>query len=403
MKNKKLKILFLAAEITPIAKVGGLGDIIGALPKSLAGLNINIKLCLPFYGSIDIKKYKIKEIAGQIKIPVAGKKETISVWLINLPQTKIPVYLIKHRFFASKEIYTGGLKAQKNKYKNKPNDIKRFSFFTRASLEAARFLNFHPDIIHAHDWHTALAANFIKEENKKDDFFKSTKVIYTIHNLANQGIAKPKIISYAGLDKNTPLIKADLKNGDINFMVQGILSADIVNTVSSTYAREILMHYQGAGLDKILKKRKKDLYGIINGLDTNFFNPTKDKYITQNYKIDSLDKKLKNKLALQKKLGLPQDKNMAVVGLVSRLVWQKGIKLITEKFAKLPCQFVFLGTGQKEYENHLLKLAKKYPSQFSAQIKFDEELAHLIYAGSDIFLMPSLFEPCGLGQMIAMR
>lgn len=391
----------LAAEVAPIAKVGGLGDVVGALPKILFHLGADIKLCLPFYGFIDAKKYKIKKINEKIIVPFAKEKKTIGLYKTNLPETKVPVYLIKHKFFQGKNIYLGPRIKKRDKYTRPMNDIERFSFFTRASLEAARFLNFRPDIIHSHDWHAALAANFIKEGNKKDNFFKNTKIIYTIHNLANQGIAKPKIISFSSLDKNTPIIKADLKNGDINFMVQGILSADIVNTVSPTYAREILTHYQGAGLEKILKKRKKDLYGIINGIDTDFFNPAKDKYIAQNYKINSLDKKLKNKLTLQKKLGLAQDKNTAVVGLVSRLVWQKGVNLITKKFAKLPCQFVFLGTGQKEYENHLLKLAKKYPSQFSAQIKFDEELAHLIYAGADIFLMPSLFEPCGLGQMIA--
>jgi starch synthase len=186
-------------------------------------------------------------------------------------------------------------------------------------------------------------------------------------------------------------------------MVQGILGSDLINTVSPTYAKEILGHYQGANLENILKKRKTDLFGIINGIDTGFYNPANDNLISQKYSLKNLDKKIANKLALQKQLGLPIDKNIALVGLTSRLVWQKGLDLITENFNKLNCQFVFLGTGQPKLEQQLFALAKKFPLQFSTQIKFDEKLAHLIYAGADIFLMPSRFEPCGLGQMIAMN
>jgi starch synthase len=186
-------------------------------------------------------------------------------------------------------------------------------------------------------------------------------------------------------------------------MVQGILSSDAITTVSPTYAKEILNHYEGAGLDNILKKRKNDLHGILNGIDTDFFNPAKDKFIQQKYAAKTIDKKTKNKLALQKKLGLPQNKSIALAGLVSRLVWQKGIELFTEKFSQLNCQFIFLGAGDKKYEALLKNLEKKYPRQFRVILGFDEALAHQIYAGADIFLMPSRFEPCGLGQMIAMR
>jgi len=186
-------------------------------------------------------------------------------------------------------------------------------------------------------------------------------------------------------------------------MAEGILNADLINTVSPTYSREILTEEYGAGLEKILNKRKKQLYGILNGIDTDFFNPAADNLISQKYSIKNLNDKTANKLALQKQLGLPMDKNTALVGLVTRFVQQKGVELITENFSKLNCQFIFLGTGEKKYEDALLVLAKKFPKQFSAQIKFDEKLAHEIYAASDIFLVPSRFEPCGLTQMIAMR
>ena len=405
MKNnsKKIKILFLSAEVAPLAKVGGLGDVAGTLPIALAKLGVDIRIYLPFYGLIDNKKYPAKKIINNLTVPMGDKNETIDVWQTNLPGVKIPIYLIKHNFFNSKAIYSGKRLILNGKYTRQANDLKRFAFFTRAALAAAKKLDFQADIVHANDWHTALAADFIKTLNQKNNFFAKTKTLYTIHNLANQGITMPDIVGYTKIDPNLAIIKVDAKNGDINFMVQGILGSDLINTVSPTYAKEILEHYQGAGLDNVLKKRKGNLYGILNGLDANFFNPATDNLINQKYSIENLERKNANKLALQKQLGLPVNKNIALIGLISRLVWQKGLELITEKFSKLNCQFVFLGTGQAEYEQRLLNLSKKFPRQFCVQIKFDEKLAHLIYAASDIFLMPSRFEPCGLGQMIAMR
>ncbi|MFH1255185.1 MAG: glycogen/starch synthase [bacterium] len=364
--NGKNKILFLSAEVTPLAKVGGLGDVAGALPQALNKLGVDIRICLPFYGMIDQKKYPAEKIISRLPAPAGDKNQAVDVWETYLPETDIPVYLIKHDFFNSKEIYS--------------HDLERFSFFTRAALEAAEKLNFRPDIVHANDWHTAMAADFIKQLNRQNSFFSKTKTLYTIHNLANQGITKTK-----------------------NYMAEGILNSDIINTVSPTYAKEILTKEFGAGLENILFKRKSRLYGILNGIDTAFFNPETDSLIEQKYSQKNSKEKTVNKIALQKQLGLAQNEKTALVGMVSRLVWQKGVDLISEEFSRLDCQFVFLGTGEKKYENALLKMAEKFPSRFSARIKFDEKLAHLIYAGSDMFLMPSRFEPCGLGQMVAMR
>ncbi|MCK4554124.1 glycogen synthase, partial [Candidatus Parcubacteria bacterium] len=212
-------------------------------------------------------------------------------------------------------------------------------------------------------------------------------------------------LSTGNLTKNSlQSLSKDAQDGDINFMVQGVLNAGLINTVSPTYAKEITTSIYGASLDNIIKKRKNDLYGILNGIDIKFFNPSKDKFIKQKYSIKTLNKKTANKLALQKQLGLPPDKNIALIGFISRLVWQKGIELITEEIVKnTNCQFAILGTGQKKYEKQLKQLTKKYPDKFRAQIMFDIKLAQQIYASSDIFLMPSRFEPCGLGQMIAMR
>lgn len=369
MKNTKLKILIAAAEVAPIAKVGGLGDVVGALPKALAKLKLDARIIAPFYGAIDRNKYQIKLIKKNIKTGAA----LINLWQMYLPDSAVPIYLIEHSFFNGKKIYSTPLA-------DGPTDIEKFVFFSQTILESAKAINFKPSIIHLNDWHTAAVATFLKTDYKTDLFFKQTKTLYTIHNLANQGLSNSK-----------------------NYMAEGILNSDLVNTVSPTYAKEILTKEYGAGLEKILNKRKNDLYGILNGIDADFFNPAADNLIRQKYSLKNLEKKTANKLALQKQLGWPADKNMALIGLISRLVWQKGLDLITEKFSKLNCQFVFLGTGEKRHEEALLNLAKKFPRQFNVQIKFDEKLAHSIYAGVDIFLMPSRFEPCGLGQMIAMR
>lgn len=396
--DKRLKILFIAAEVTPLAKVGGLGDVAGSLPKSLRRLGVDIRIALPLYGSIDRKKYGLKPLKKNISLENGGEK--INLWQAVLPGSRVIVYFIEHRLFAAKDIYPA---SETTEYKTSLGGAVKFIFFSRALLVALKSLDFPPDVIHINDWHMAALIDFLRSTYRQDSFFKKTKILYTIHNLANQGKASPRIIGFSKLDPDLPIIRADLKNGDINFMVQGILGADLINTVSPTYAKEILTHYQGAGLDNVLKKRRRDLYGILNGIDTELFNPAADKFIKQNYSAKTVAQKINNKIFLQKKLGWHPDKNTALVGLVSRLVWQKGVELITEKFKELPCQFVFLGAGQKNFENHLLILAKKHPNKFKALIKFDAALAQQIYAGADIFLMPSRFEPCGLSQLIAMR
>jgi len=359
------KILIAAAEVTPIAKVGGLGDVIGALPKALNKLNLDVRLIIPFYGLIDNNKYKIKLTKKNIKIGDASA----NLWQTNLPDSTVPIYLIEHDYFKGKEIYGNALA-------DSQTDIEKFAFFSRAVLASIKTVNFKPDIIHLNDWHTAAVAKLIKT----DQFFRQTKTLLTIHNLANQG-----------------------KTGTKNYLAEGILNADLINTVSPTYAKEILTEEYGAGLEKILAKKRSRLYGILNGIDTDFFNPQTDKLIKFNYSAQVLGEKIANKTKLQRQLGLPREKNTALVGLVTRFVGQKGVELITENFSELNCQFIFLGTGEKKYEGALLNLVKKFPRQFSVQIKFDEKLAHEIYAASDIFLVPSRFEPCGLTQMIAMR
>lgn len=389
-KRCGIKILIAAAEIAPFAKVGGLADVTGSLPPALKKLNCETRLIMPLYGSINRKKYELKKIKNNIKIISKNKGQKINLWQSHLPGGNIIVYFIENKkYFGKKKIYCG-------------NNAERFLFFSYAALQLLPIIKFSPDLIHCHDFHTALIPDILKIS--ENPFYKNIKTIYTIHNLNYQGKSEIAVLKTGNLSKNSlKTLSRDARDGDINFMVQGILNADIITTVSKTYAKEITTSMYGASLDNILKKRKRDLYGILNGIDIDFFNPQKDQLIKNKYSVVSLDKKTRNKLALQKQLGLPQNKNIALIGFISRLVWQKGIELITSKFSKLNCQFIFLGTGQLQYEKRLKNLEKKYPRQFKVILGFDEKLAHQIYAGADLFLMPSRFEPCGLGQMISMR
>lgn len=387
MKNN-LKILMTASEMAPLAKVGGLADVVGSLPPALIKLGCDVRIALPLYGSIDKEKIKAKKILSDIAVPSGEQNLKINIWQAKV--NDILIYLVDcPKYFSKKEVYGG-------------NDSERFLFFSLAILQVLPILKFQPDIIHAHDFHTALIPNLLQATDSP--FFEKTKTVYTIHNLNHQGKSKIEILSTGNLSKNSlQSLLEDARDGDINFMVQGIISSDSVNTVSPTYAKEIATSVYGAGLERVIRENKNKISGILNGIDTDFFDPSQDKFIKQKYELKTLDKKIDNKLALQKQLGLKQDKNIPLAGLVSRLAWQKGLELFSDNIINIPCQFVFLGTGEKKYEDQLKKLAKKYPDRISSQITFDVKIAQQIYAGSDIFLMPSRFEPCGLGQMIAMR
>jgi len=390
-EHKKIKVLMAAAEVAPFAKVGGLGDVTGSLPPALQKLGVDVRLIMPLYGSVDKRKYKLKKIYSDLEVPSGMMMIKVNIWEAKLLGSDVIVYFIDApEYFKYKDVYQPG------------DNSERFLFFSFAALYCLPAIKFNPDIVHCQDSHTALIPDVLSVTNL--EYLKNIRTLYTIHNFRYQGKTSPVILKTGNLTKeSTKSLSRDARDGDINFMAQGVLTADLINTVSPTYAKEITTSFYGAGLDKVIRKRKEDLYGIVNGIDTKFFNPQKDKYIKTNYSIKTLNKKLENKTYLQKKLKLPVKKGMPLVGVITRLAWQKGIDLITKRFTRFNAQFVFLGTGAKEYENHLKSLSKKHPKQFSAQIKFDIKLAQEIYAGSDIFLMPSRYEPCGLGQMIAMR
>lgn len=388
----KLKVLMVTAEISPFAKAGGLADVTGSLPPALSALGVDVRLVMPKYASISEKKYNLKKIKERIEIPTGGEIVEIDLYQGFLPYSNIPVYFIDYpEYFGSKEIYTGS------------NDAKRFIFFSLSIIYILPIINFKPDVVHAHDFHSALVCNFI---NLSDySYSKDAKTLYTIHNLNYQGQTSPDILKTGNLNLSSlESLATDAKDGDINFMVQGIINCQALNTVSPTYAKEIMTKKQGGGLHRVIKKNKHKLVGILNGLDISKFDPEVDSNIYCNFSSNSIDKKFKNKLALQKELGLAVNKDKPLLAIVSRLAWQKGFELInSDFFEKLDFQLVVLGTGEKNYEDKFKSWAEKYPDKVSAQISFDENLAQRIYAGADFFLMPSRYEPCGLGQMIAMR
>ena len=404
MANKKLSVLMATAELTPLAKVGGLGDVAGSLPKALSRLNTSIKMIIPFYGVIDHKKFKATLVKRNISIEVDLKKAKFDLYKTKLPGSNIDIFLVKHKIFFG-QIYVG-------KSKNKEiGDVERFVFFSKAVVETVKLMKWQIDIIHCHDWHTALIPTFLDEYSIEYKNFSNIKTLFTIHNLAAQGKASLDIVDYAGLHQDlTPALMEDYydQDGDLITLIRiGILSADYINTVSPNYAKEILTKEYGEGMENFLARRKKHLTGIVNGIDTDFFDPAKDKFIKKKYNLQTvLKNKLVNKQHLQAISGLAVE-NVPIFGLVSRLFDQKGLDILAPVLEKMLAgnnfQLVVLGTGALEYEKVFKKLAKNYPTKVKTNISFDVGLAQEIYAGSDFFLMPSRFEPCGLGQMIAMR
>ncbi len=393
-----MKVLLVTSELTPIAKVGGLGDVIGALPIALKKLGVDARVVMPKYGLIDETKYPCKLEAKNIEIRIDSKRELIDIYSTLIPNSSVLVYLIDNKkYFGDKTIYQS-----RTAFAKGITEVYKFSFFAKSIFSIFSSLKWQPDIINCNDWYGGLMPFFIKLHSLK------IKTLFTIHNLANQGPSRVKsIFKFLGInEKIQPNLKKKDRRGYFNLMQQGILGSDLISTVSPTYAKEILTKEYGCVLEKDLEKRRKDLFGIVNGIDVNRFNPETDSDLKYNYSLENLDEKIKNKIELQKELNLPVNPDIPFLGLVSRLTYQKGIKLIVRiipELVKANCQLVVLGVGEDRAENNLKELAKKFPKNISAQIKFDASLAQKIYAASDIFLMPSLFEPCGLGQLISMR
>ncbi|MBI4091245.1 glycogen synthase [candidate division WWE3 bacterium] len=392
-----MKVLFAASEVSPIVKIGGLGDVAGSLPKALEKLGVDVDVIVPFYDIIPRHKFKIVK-QYSIQVPYANQTHSVGVYKTKIPGSGVDVLLLKD----AKYLSNGGTEA----FTNLKNEIERFAFFNRALVEyiKARFNTY--DIVHCNDWHTGVATHLLEEEIGDE----RPATIFTIHNVSYQGQWSLELVQELGL--TIPLhriLQWDLEDNNINFMLEGIASSDYVSTVSPSYAKELLFTDIGGQMSEILKARQGRFYGILNGVDYSVFNPKTDVEIYRRYDAETFasGKKI-NKLMLQKELSLDV-RNVPVISIIARLdPKQKGLDILAaalERILDLEVQFVLLGKGDKEYEKALEKLSrvKKYEGKLSINLKFDEGLARKIYAGSDVFLMPSRFEPCGLSQLIAMR
>jgi len=394
-----MKIVFFAAEMSPFAKVGGLADILGELPQQMADLGHQVYVIMPRYHCVDGRKFAMKKLGEFIDVDLGQEKERASVKSYTVSE-RLTVYFIDHPFFFERDGVYG------TSHGDYEDNDKRFIFFSKASLELLKLLGIKPDIVHCHDWQTGLIPAYIKLLYKDKSFFSKTKSFFTIHNLAYQGNFPPDTLSLTGFSWDEFTMHRMEFFGKLSFLKTGLIYSDIITTVSPTYAQEIQTHEFGCGLEGVLTDRNADLYGVLNGVDPMHWDPENDKEIPNNYTLDDLSGKAENKKALQEQAHLTVDPDIPLFGIVTRLVDQKGIDLILESlegFAERNVQFVLLGKGMNKYHNALTKLSTKYAGKFKFYLKFDEKLAKHIYSGSDVFLVPSVFEPCGLGQIIALR
>ncbi|KXG75269.1 glycogen synthase GlgA [Thermotalea metallivorans] len=388
-----LKILHVASEATPFVKTGGLADVIGSLPKALQQKGMDVRVVLPKYGTIPEQWRSQMRWKKSITVPLAWRNQFCGIETVQ--HDGITFYFIDNEYyFHRKHIY------------GYDDDGERFAYFSRAVLEILPHMDFQPQILHCHDWHTGLVSVFLESFYSHLPFYEKIRTVFTIHNLQYQGIFPKHLLSdVLGLDESYFTMDSLEYYGQINYMKGGLVFSDLLTTVSKSYGEEIQTPYYGENLDGLLKKRRKHLFGIVNGIDYDLYNPANDPYIFLPYH-DSLQDKSFNKIKLQESLGLPIDSNTPMVAIVSRLVSSKGLDLIAhvlDELLSLDLQMVVLGTGEEKYELLFRRAAERFPHKLSAHIQFDEKLARQIYAASDLFLMPSRFEPCGIGQLIALR
>ncbi|MDS1029363.1 glycogen synthase GlgA [Bacillota bacterium LX-D] len=388
-----LKVLFAASEGVPFAQTGGLADVIGSLPKELLKLGVDVRIIMPKYGIIpSVYKDQFQKLAT-FTVPLAWRKQYGG--LEKYEYAGLTFYFIDNEYYFKR----GGLYGY-------GDEGERYAYFSRAVLEALPHLDFKPDILHCHDWQTALICFFLKTLYHNIPFYQNLKTLFTIHNLKYQGVC-PKVVLTDILGVGWEYFTKDSLEfyDQVNFLKGGLGYADLITTVSKTYAEEIKTAYYGEQLDGLLRQKSDKLTGIINGIDYTNFDPAMDENLSVPYSWQNCTLKQQNKKFLQEKLNLPV-RDVPLIAIIARLVSQKGLDLIAcvlNEILAQDVQLVILGTGEYKYEELFRWAAQHYPSKVSAQITFNNSLARQIYAGSDLFLMPSLFEPCGLGQMIALR
>jgi|UniRef100_A0A7C6A9J3 starch synthase len=393
------RIIFVTSEVTPFSKTGGLADVCGALPKALADLGERVAVFSPLYPSVEkVKKEKliIKYVAPIIKVGERIKMTSVR----NLQQSGVDFYFIEESEYFRREFLYG---SEQGDY---PDNAQRFIFFCKAVLESIIGLKIKPFVIHSHDWQTALIPLYLKTIYAHHPSFLKTKSVFTIHNLGYQGIFPQATFYDIGIPEKYFTQEGLEFYGKVNFLKAGLLFADKLTTVSPTYAKEIQTKDFGFGLEGVLAKRQADLSGILNGIDYSIWHPAEDRYIKPNYDLKTIEAKAKIKAKVLKKLNLDLPISAPLISFIGRLTIQKGIELIIEaiKAGLLDnAGLIILGMGEEKYHKSLLSLQEQFKKKISVNLSFNEPLAHQIYAGSDIFLIPSRYEPCGLGQMIALK
>lgn len=392
------KVLFVASEASPFIKTGGLADVAQALPKALLKENVDVRVIIPLYGKI--KHEHLNDLVFIKDFSVNLNWRSKHVGLFTLVHEGVTYYFIDNEFYFNRdEIYT---------HYGHEDKGEKYAYFNYAVLESIQYMDFIPNIIHCNDWHTGMIPLVYKKKYAHRENYDNMKFLYTIHNLKYQGVFDEKIL-VDHLD--IPIWSIDWETveyyGNINFMKAGIFYSDQVNTVSKTYAEEIKLSYYGEGLSGLLSAVDYKLSGIVNGIDYDENNPESDPLIDHHYNVDNFkSEKIKNKLALQERMGLEVNPSIPMIGVVSRLTDMKGFDIIRHIFEELlsyDIQFVLLGTGEQEVEDSFRYFENKYSDKVRANIMFSNELAHKIYAAADIYIMPSKFEPCGLSQLIALR
>ncbi|MFW6294818.1 MAG: glycogen synthase GlgA [Halanaerobium sp.] len=394
MEKKKLRILFVASEADPFIKTGGLADVAGSLPQALREEGHDVRLVIPEYRQVPEKYKERMESVCHFRTNLAWRDRYLGV--NKLEEDGVPVYFIDNKYYFDRD----------SLYENEDKH-EQFAFFSQAVLDMLPIIDFQPDVIHANDWQTGPLPVLFADRYRQQSFYKDIKTVFTIHNIRYQGQfggeAAGDVLGLAPHHWESGNIR---HNGLLNYMKSGIMYADKVTTVSESYAQEIQTSYFGEGLDYALRMRGDDLSGIINGISYDKFNPETDKNLAVRYSKGEIDKKIANKVHIQQKLGLEVNGDKPLIGFISRLVEQKGIDLVQAVFDEIMntgAQFLILGTGFREYEEFLKAKQEEYPDNLSVNIMYDSQLADQIYAGSDMFLMPSRYEPCGLSQLISFR
>lgn len=393
-----MKILLVASEVTPFAKTGGLADVAAALPRALARLGHDVRIFMPWYHSVSEQRLATEPLNLALEVEIAGVMRSAEVRRGRLGD--IPVYFLDYpEFFQRQSLY--GTPAG-----DYPDNAWRFGLFCRAVLDALPQLDFQPDVLHLNDWQTGLIPVLLRGERSKDPFYAGTGTVITIHNLGYQGLFPAETLSELGLDPTLFHMGGLEYYGQLSFLKGGLLFADRITTVSPTYCEEIQTPLFGHGFEGILQGRRKDLLGILNGIDCKQWDPERDLALVAPYSAAHPEGKERNKQALQEQLGLDADERQPVLAMITRLATQKGLDILEAAWPRLmrrSLQFVLLGDGEQHHREFFRKLQNRYRGRVSITLGFDDSLARQIYAGSDLFLMPSHYEPCGLGQLIALR